>query len=166
MATRVTKPNFSERSALVRYVSEENRLKGRRPAVATFLPDPPSNTPEKDYLSVNSLEVESIAIIATYHRQKWQSGNGKVALTLHKVFEYSNAGKKCGVSLIYNRAIRQWKFRNGTKEEDAYKHHPVLGSHLPLNSKSHSGVEFVRAMDEYSADKFARRMTGKRFHLL
>src|SRR5262249_46258208 len=80
MATRVTKPNFSERSALVRYVSEENRLKGRRPAVATFLPDPPSNTPEKDYLSVNSLEVESITIIATYHRQKWQSGNGKVAL--------------------------------------------------------------------------------------
>jgi hypothetical protein len=166
MATKVNKPSFSERSTLVRYVSEENRLKGKRPAVATFLPDPPSDTPEKDYLSVNSLEVESITTIAIYHRQKWQSDNGKVALTVHKVFEYSNAGKKCGVNLNYNRAAAQWKFRHGAKEEDAYKHHPVIGSHLPLNSKSHSGVEFVRAMNEYSADKFARRMVGKRFHLL
>ena len=54
----------------MRYVSEENRLKGKRPAVTTFLP---RGTPEKDYLSVNSLEVESITIIATYNAR-----NGKV----------------------------------------------------------------------------------------
>jgi hypothetical protein len=166
MASHVESPTFSEQSRLVRYVSEENRLTGKRPAVATFLPDPPSETPDKDYLSVNSLEVEGIKTIAKYHRDKWQNGDGKVALTDHKVFDYSNAGKKVGVSVTYDRATAKWTFRRGAKEELAYLHHAVLGSHLPHNSKSHSGVEFVRALDEYAADKFARRMIARRFHLL
>jgi hypothetical protein len=166
MARYVDSPRFSERSELVRYVSRENRLSGNRPAVAAFLPDPPSDKPERDYLSVNCLEVEGIKTVAIYHRDKWQNGSGKVALTIHNAFVYSDAGKKCGVNLTYDRASGKWSFRNIGKEEPAYLHHPVLGSHIPLNSKSHSGVEFVRAFDEYAADKFARRMVARRFHLL
>ena len=160
------KPTFSERSELVRYVSGVNRLKNNRPAVAAFLPDQPAEDPKKEYLSVNSLELERIDVVAAYHRALWQQGSGKVALSVHKVFEYSDAARKCGVDLNYDRESTTWKFRNGSKQEVAYKHHPVLGSHIPLNSKSHSGVEFIRALDEYAADKFARRMAGKRFHLL
>jgi hypothetical protein len=71
-----------------------------------------------------------------------------------------------GINLNYDRKSSKWLFAVGTKSEEAYKHRPVLGSHLPLNSKSHSGVEFVRAMNEFAADKFARRMIARRFHLL
>jgi len=85
MECRVKTPKFAARSELVRYVSELNRHKGNRTAVATFLPDPPSETPQTDYLSVNSLEVESMKVIAAYHRAKWQNNKEKVALCAHKV---------------------------------------------------------------------------------
>ena len=69
-------PTFSAKSKLVRYVNEINRLSGNRPAVATFLPDPPSANPANDHLSVNSLEVETMKEIAAYHRWKWQNNRG------------------------------------------------------------------------------------------
>jgi len=163
----VKTPKFAARSELVRYVSEVNRNRSNRPAVATFLPDPPSANPENDHLSVNSIEVESIERIATYHRSKWQGNNGEVALCVHKVFDYSDAGKKCGVQVSYDWASAKWKFRADAKNvEDAYKHRPVLGSHILLNSPSHCGVEFTRALKEHAAGRFARRLSGKgRFHL-
>lgn len=164
MAVKLASPTFSARSSLVRYVSEENRLKDRRPAVAAFLPDPPSASPERDYLSVNSLEIESVKAVATYYRAKWQNNQGKVALTQHNVFEYTDAARKSGLIMNYDSASGDWLFREGGKLSPAYKHHPVVGSHLALNSKSHSGVEFVRSLTEYAADKFARRMATKRYH--
>jgi DNA-binding protein Fis len=159
-------PKFSERKELVRYVSELNRHRDGRPAAAAFLPDPPSGNPKADYLSVNSLEVESLKEVAAYHRAKWQGNRGKVALSSHKVSHYTDAGRKCGIQIQYDRDSSTWQFSNGRYFEVAYKHHPVLGSDR-LNSISHCGVEFTRALkDQNAAAKFARRMTGSRFHLL
>jgi hypothetical protein len=119
-------PTFAARSALVRYVDEVNRLSGNRPAVATFLPDPPSANPANDHLSVNSLEVETMKKIAGYHRWKWQGGAGKVALCVHKVHEYNEAGKKCGIPIMYDWQSSKWQFWSSAgKQEDAYKHRPV-----------------------------------------
>ncbi|MFZ0844635.1 MAG: hypothetical protein WAM62_02505 [Pseudolabrys sp.] len=166
MERALTSPKFSERDELVRYVSELNRLSDRRPAVAAFLPDSPTGDPKKDYLSVNSLELESLKVIADYHRAKWQQNAGKVALNAHKVSHYTDAGRKCGIQISYDRESSIWLFQGGKKPEEAYKHHPVLGSDR-LNSISHCGVEFTRALkDQNKAAKFARRMTATRFHLL
>lgn len=158
-------PTFSGRSRLVRYVDEVNRLRSGHPAVATFLPDPPSENPDNDHLSVNSLEIESMAQIAAYHR--WRQGdNGQVALCEHQLREYNDTGKKFGVDIFYDQQ-RNWKFtaRSGT-HEDAYRYRPVPVHNNPLGSPSHCGVEFVRAFKEHSAAQFARRMSRRRFHLL
>jgi hypothetical protein len=164
---QVTPPTFSAKSKLVRYVDQINRLSGNRPAVATFLPDPPSANPANDHLSVNSLEIETMKEIAAYHRWKWQNNAGGVALCEHKVHEYSEAGKKCGIRVAYDKSSAKWMFSaGGLKREEAYKHRPVPVHNNPLGSPSHSGVEFARALKQHKAAQFARRLSGKKFHLL
>jgi hypothetical protein len=164
---KVKVPTFSAKSGLVRYVNDIHRLKNNRPAVASFLPDLPSANPADDHLSVNSLEAETIKEIAAYYRWKWQNGLGRVALCVHKVYEYSEAGKKGGVSITYSRGLSIWQFLSlAGKQEAAYKHRPVRRHDNPFGSPSHSGVEFVRALSEHGAACFARRLSGKKFHLL
>jgi hypothetical protein len=165
MECSVKKPTFAERSELVRYIHQINRLSGNRPAVAAFL-DPPSADP-KPYLSVNSLQVESLQAIAAYHRDIWQGNRGRVALSSHKVSHYTDAGRKCGIQINYDRTSSTWIFQaGGANVEAAYEHHPRLSSDQPKSS-SHCGVEFIRALkDRNSQDKFARQMIGSRFHLV
>jgi hypothetical protein len=81
----VNPPKFPKNSELVRYIDELHRLGKSRPAAAAYLPDPPSDTPSRDYLSVNSLELESLPTIADYHRLRAQNNVGKVALCAHYV---------------------------------------------------------------------------------
>jgi hypothetical protein len=163
----VSEPTFFAKSRLARYVDEVNRLSGNRPAVAAFL-DPPSNDLSSDHLSVNSLEVESVKKIAAYHRWKWQSDRGHVALCLHQVVEYTDAGRKCGINIIYDKHSSKWRFLSttGSKMEEAYKHRPVMAYNNPFGSPSHCGVEFKRVLKEHTAAQFARRLSGKRFHLV
>jgi hypothetical protein len=159
-------PTFSAKSELVRYVDEVNRLGGSRPAVAAFLPDPPSANPDSDHLSVNSLEVESLAEIGAYHRWRAQSDAGRVALCVHKVHDYIDAGKKCDVTITYDRQLSKFQFLSAAKLQDAFKHRPVAAHNNPVGSPSHSGVEFARVLKEHRAAQFARRLSGKRFHLI
>lgn len=163
----MTAPKFAARAQLVRYIPEIDRLSGNRPAVAAFLPAPPSASAADDYLSVNSLEVESLKDIATYHR--WRQGNvGKAALCVHKVHDYNDAGKKSGVQISYDHPLSRWRFRGSSPAlEDAYRYRPVLKYDNPYGSPSHCGVEFTRALRDHAAAKFARRLSAKgRFHLL
>jgi hypothetical protein len=140
-------------------------MSGNRPAVATFLPDPPSSNPSQDHLSVNSLDVETIDQIARYHQWKWQNEKGEVALCIHKVHEYSDAGRKCGIAITYDKHTAKWLFSlDVTKFEEAYKHRPVPTFSNPFGSPSHSGVEFARALKEHNATKFARRLSASKFH--
>lgn len=159
-------PTFSAKSKLVRYVDELHRLSGNRPAAATFLPDPPSANPSNDHMSVNSLEVETMNQIAAYHRWNWQNNMGEVGLCVHKVHEYSDAGKKCGIAVSYNKSSAKWMFSaDRAKLEEAYRHRPVkIGDKNPLGSPSHSGVEFARALKQHKAGQFARRLSAGKFH--
>ena len=105
--------------------------------------------------------------IADYHRWKWQGDRGKVALCVHQVHEYTDAGKKCGIRIDYDRETSKWRFSSGAKVEDAYRHRPVKShGEPPKASISHCGVEFKRALKEHTAAQFARRLTGKKYHLL
>ncbi len=158
------RPSFSTKSLLARYVDEVNRLSGNRPAVATFL-DPATNDPN-DHLSVNSLEVESRKEIADYYRWKFQGDQGRVALCIHQVHEYTDVGKKCGIRISYDRPSAKWQFAAATKWEDAYRHRPVPAHGTPpTGSPSHCGVEFKRALKEHTAGQFARRLSAKKYHV-
>jgi hypothetical protein len=167
---RLNNPTFSASSRLARYIFQEHRLSGQRAAVAAFEPDhiKKSEPIDNSHLSVNSTEVESLQQIADYHRQNWQDGKGKAALSIHKIFDYCDSARKSSVSLTQN-AQGVWEFVDfNSKVSEAYRHRPVMpNSNNPLGSKSHCGVEFVRAFDEYRASQFARRLASKsKFHLL
>jgi hypothetical protein len=156
-------PRFSLKHELARYVAEEHRMNGNRTAVAAFLDDPSEN-PEKDYLSVNALELEGLSAIADYYRERFQGSRGDVAVCTPKVFDYSEAGKKAGVDVVYDRAESKWFF-GGAKRHPAYKHQPLRKS-TDLISESHCGVEFVRVLNAFNRAKFARRLGGRRYHLV
>lgn len=165
MGSGLKLPAFALRRELARYVSEGDRLRGNRTAIAAFL-DPPPIDPAKEYLSVNSLEVETLAQIADYYRLRFQNGAGDVAICSIKVFDFNEAGKKCGVDLQYDRSNSSWNFvGRGLKREGAYKYRPVLSS-KDHQSESHCGVEFVRVLDTYNKGKLARRLGGRRFHVV
>jgi hypothetical protein len=148
---------------LARYVFEEARS-GNRVSPAAFLPDPPDHTRKRSYLSVNSLEVESLKAIADYHRRIWQNNSGKVALAAHKVFHYREAGRQSGVTIEFNREEQYYVFqeKNGQTSR-AFECIPRTDFY---KSPSHCGVHFVRALAEHQVGKFARRMSGGKFHLL
>jgi len=159
-------PKFSANSELARYVSEVDRLPGNRTADTAFWPDPPSAKHDKDYMSVNSLELEPAKTIAKYYQDKFQGGREPVALCTKKVFELNEAGKKSGLQINFDRAASKWQFVGSSgKNEDAYGHYPVVATaRNPLASSSHCGVEFVRTLKEHRHAQFARRLGGKKFH--
>jgi hypothetical protein len=161
----VNEPTFGSRKELVRYIDEINRHKGNRPAPAAFIDLAPRDA-KNHHLSVNSTELEHVRDIADYFRALMKPSDGKVALCIHKVHAYSEAGRKAGVQLTFNKSAGRWEFK-GLKNsmEAAYKYRPSLGSDVPVKSKSHCGVEFARVMDYNAASKFARRLTRGRFHV-
>jgi hypothetical protein len=115
-------------------------------------------------MSVNSLEVESLQAIANYHRQIWQNNTGKVALAAHKIYHYREAGRQSGVAIEYDREERYYIFRERTgRLARAFESIPRTDV---FKSPSHAGVHFVRALEEHQIAKFARRMSGGKFHLL
>src|SRR4029077_6593786 len=97
---------FLEASRLARYIFEEHSLAGGRAAVGAFEADHIKNSEPiaNSHLSVNSTEVEALEKIADYHRLNWQNGKGKVALSVHKVFEYCDCARKSSVSITLNSA--------------------------------------------------------------
>ncbi len=168
---KLAEPNFAESSRLARYVFKEHRLAGNRAAVAAFEPDhlKSSDPIANSHLSVNSTEVESLKEIADFHRQNWQEGRGKAALSVHKIFDYCDSARKSSVPITLNGASGIWEFADyDSKTAPAFRYRPVKPtSKNSLGSKSHCGVEFVRAFDEYRSTQFARRLAGKsKFHLL
>jgi hypothetical protein len=108
--------------------------------------------------------VESLQAIADYHRQCWQNNSGKVALAAHKVFHYREAGRQSGVTIDYERDEGYYVFRE--KSGQMSRAFECIPRNDVLKSPSHSGVHFVRALEEHRIGKFARRMSGGKFHLL
>ena len=143
------------------------KLQGNAPFLTDHLKS--SEPIANSHLSVNSTEVESLKEIADFHRRNWQEGRGKAALTVHKIFDYCDSARKSNVPITLNGASGIWEFADyDSKTAPAFRYRPVKPtSKNSLGSKSHCGVEFVRAFDEYRSTQFARRLAGKsKFHLL
>lgn len=146
----ITQPTFASNSELARRVDEVNLGRGGRVSSAAFLP-----SVGETYLSVNSVESESIQKIAEFYRNHFQGGVGRVTVSCLKVSDYNAAAKRAGVSLGYDKAARRWVFIHDGGPVEAYRHRP---NHL---STSHCGVETVRGMSGDSPNRFARRLAGQ-----
>ena len=154
-------PKFGERSSLCLFVHEDQRMSGSRPSSAAFI-----KAPDDDHLSVNSLELESLAIIADYYRQVLQEdASVGVAIAVNNVASYNLSGRSAGVSIMYDETSESWQFAVADDGGDAYKHRPVRKTPARLGSPSHCGVEFVRALDDLGERKFARRMARNKYHV-
>lgn len=153
-------PSFAENSELARYVSEDDVKKGNRVSSAAFIPNPGDS-----YLSVNSLELESMEVIASYYRKVFQDGSGKVAIACRKIYEYNSEARRVGISITFNEEGNTWEYNSNNGREKAYKHYPVT---YPKDKKSysHCGVEYINnALDELTQKKIATRLAGNRPHL-
>jgi hypothetical protein len=110
------------------------------------------------------MEVESLPTIAEHYRRDLQKDGQKVAVAWRKVYAYNKGASVAGISVIRDKAIGKWIFLYEGVLTLAYKLRAT-----PL-SRSHSGVEFIRAFhDEISKKRFSRRMAGDppgRVHLL
>lgn len=166
MVRLVAQPTFAKKKELARYVSPGDRLRGSRTAFTAFI-DPPPEEPSKEYLSVNSLEVEGLKEIADYYRDSFQKGSGDVSICSRSVEDYTEAGKKSDVDLLYDHSSQCWQFTGMSRQkEPAYRHRAVVKQPNGLKSPSHCGVEFVRMMNEHQRSKFARRLSGRRYHVI
>ena len=149
------KPTFVARSELARYVDPDELKKGGRVSPAAFVPNPSDN-----HLSVNSLEIETPQDIATYYRNRFQNGNGKVAIACRKISDYNTAASHAGIIIKFNKLDGKWEYYTGGSPKEAYKHRHTHVSY------SHCGVEFLKGDTVYLTIKeIARRLSGKRPHL-
>jgi len=152
-------PSFATRSELARYVDPDELKRGGRVSSGAFLPNP-----DDDYLSVNSLEVESLQTIAAYYQRQFKAGVGEVAAICCKVWAYNDAARRACISIKFNRTESKWTYDAGWGPADAYKHRPQ--TRTPM-SYSHCGVEYINAKaDELIVKKIARRLSRQRPHLV
>ena len=107
------------------------------------------------YLSVHSLEIDKLAVIADQYRNHFQSGTGKVAVACLQVVAYNRACESGGVHITYSRERNSWTFIKHGAAVDAYQ------LHSNRQFRSHCGVEAVCLMDQIAASKFARRLAGR-----
>ena len=157
-------PTFAERERLARYIAKIERMSGHRPAATAFLSNLSAN-PNERHLSVNSMEVESVRQIAAYYRLALQADDDRVAVCIHSVAHYNEAGRDAGATISYDHSASQWQFGGPKGVEAAYRHRPGSRSSRPPDTPSHCGVEFVRALDELNQRRFSRRLAMKgRFH--
>ena len=143
-------PTFGARKILARYVDDANLGRQNRISSSAFMPNP-----GEQYLSVNSLEIESLVLIADYYRTRIASRPGKVAVSCLTVMEYNRACEAGGVTIVYSKTAAQWTFAKDGGASHTYRFRPT---HI---SKSHCGVEPVCMMDSLSAGKFARNLAGR-----
>jgi hypothetical protein len=125
--------------------------------MADFMPNPAEGG--EDHLSVNSREVETTEMIAQYYAAAFQAGSRPVGICTRSVRKYNELAKKSRCIVTFNLGNRLWEFteRNGNIAQ-AYKYRPVSATESRVSSKSHCGVEFIRAFGELELRNFARRL--------
>jgi hypothetical protein len=156
-------PRFQKSSKLARYVPDRclsGDAKPRVSSVAFHL------NPGEEYLSVNSLEIESTQQIAKCYLALFGTSTRGVPLCTHKIAHYLKSAKDVG--LIIAAGQSSWEFVADGKQRLAFTHDPIQKQSTRPASPSHCGVRFVRFLDELQQRKFARgmaRLAALRFHL-
>jgi hypothetical protein len=144
------KPSFAGKTELARWVDEVSIGRGGRVSSTAFLP-----ADGEPYLSVNAVELESLATIGNFYKRHFQQGKGPVAVSSLKVTHYNAASKDAGVKVDYDKNLGRWTFVNGAAPKDAYRHR------ANSISMSHCGVESISVMNNDASNRFARRLAGQ-----
>ena len=111
MVTRKKQPTFAANRELARWVPDVQLGKNGRISSAAYIP-----ADGEKYLSVNSVELESLAEIAKYCKDNLQRDSAPVAISCLKITEYTRAASAGGVLVNYDAKKRQWLFDDrGTK---------------------------------------------------
>lgn len=163
----VPSPTFRGKKELARYIHPTERDGDNHAASSAFLLDSDNLSHAEPHLSVNSTETESLADIANYYRDTLQDAGGEVAICVHQVNRYVDAGRHAGTEITASHD-HAWVFNDKSGELPAFKHRPVQPHRKSESgSPSHCGVEFLRSLSDLNQHKFARRMAkSPRFHLL
>jgi hypothetical protein len=149
----VTKPpKFAPRSALVRYIHPIHRMRHGRVSDAAFRPNP-----DEAYLSVNSLEIETLKEIVSFYGRTFIDAD--VIASQHTVSTWNIAAQAAGVS-VRRDDVRIWAFTLRGEPHQAYSHRP----NTRMGSMSHCGVETIQAMDNLMQSKFAHRLSKHKTH--
>lgn len=150
-------PSFRRQTEIARYIRPEDRGAKRHAAATAFHLSDIDLTDNAPHLSVNAVDIEGIDIIADQFRRR--QGSGEVAVCTHKVQRYLEGAKKQGFSVTSNPALT-WAFAGPAGVESAFRHRPTQ------ISKSHSGVEFIRALPDVKQKSLARYLARyPKFHL-
>lgn len=148
----IKSPEFDERSQLTRYVHESEKLRSGRIGTGVFAPNPGDK-----YLSVNSLEIDSIPQIADYYRSTFKC-KSKVNMVNKRVHEFLEAAEKASLPIFVSED-GLCEFDGPRGRSPAFKHRPTK------LSQSHCGVEFIsEEIDPMIVKKIARRLRGSRPH--
>lgn len=145
-------PTFYRKGQFARYV-DKRELAGRRATSAAFLTDK-----AEEYLSVNSLELESSEQIANCYRKIFLSEGSDVGVTLHSIDQYNKSSNAAGVTVTYNKGSSRWEFVRAGTPSPAYTHEPIKKQRDRPPSPSHCGVWYTKSFSETQERKFARRM--------
>lgn len=153
-----TGANFASESEISRFIHRDHRMHGGRASSVAFERKINRLGQREEYLSVNALDIETIPVIVDYYRKTFEDGHGQVAITIHRIKECNLAGQVAGVSVKYDRTQGSWVFDDITKVLPAYR------LRISADSRSHSGIEFVKALGSNSLaeKKFSRRMAMKK----
>ena len=155
-STREDTPTFAANSELARFVDPDEKLSGGRIPSSVFMPNPGDK-----YLSVNSVELDSIQKIQKYYQARFLSGNGNAGVACRKISDFNSAARFSNIGVRADGNFG-WIFYDDGSRIDAYRHRPVR---TPPESHSHCGVEFMRAgLDDLVQRKFSRKLSGIRPH--
>lgn len=150
--------SFLADSQISRFIHRDYRMLGGRVSSAAFERKLTRARLRETYLSVNSLEIDSMSTIVSYYRKTFEDGRGQVALTIHRIKECNMAGQVAGVSVKFDKNQGCWLFEESSTKLPAYR------LRKEPNSDSHSGVEFVNAFGKntLAEKKFTRKMVIKK----
>lgn len=133
-------------------------MRGGRASSAAFERKTTRTESREQYLSVNSLEVDSLPVVVSYYKEVLQDNLGQVALTIHKIKECNLAGQVASVSVKFDKNQGSWVFEKLGNKLPAYRLRRT-----PI-SDSHSGIEFVNVFGDnaLAEKKFSRKMANKK----
>ena len=143
-------PKFRASDKLARYIHPEfRRANGNRPKLGAYL-----KSENEKYLSVNSLEIETINQVADTYAKKFETGQRPVAIAAPTVSDYNDAAHVADIEITFNSTKKIWEY-NYQGSRAAYKHYRAD------NNISHCGVEYVEKFNKYQNFKYSRRMAMK-----
>lgn len=151
---------FTKDKRFYRYIVGIYRKPRKGISPGAFKLSEEDETNKDPHLSVNLLDKDSTnedtKHIISYYKKSIQKNDDTIAYVDHKVDHYIDCSNKSESKLSFNMSSRYYEFNENGTNKPAFKHRPTN------ISRSHSGVEFLRAMNQVKQNRFSQEMVKKR----